>query len=128
MIQAYLDHGDTDTVVFELFVRALPARRGFLLAAGLHQAIDFLKIFASRPPRSSGFKGTDRFNKNLLDYLADFRFSGDVHALAKKRARHSRCQRIARGYDFCMEDWTRKTWPNSRVLAPQSTALASAPA
>jgi nicotinate phosphoribosyltransferase len=33
MIQAYLGHGDTDTAVFELFVRRLPARRGFLLAA-----------------------------------------------------------------------------------------------
>jgi nicotinic acid phosphoribosyltransferase len=43
MIQAYLDHGDTDTAVFELFVRSLPARRGFLLAAGLHQALDFLE-------------------------------------------------------------------------------------
>jgi len=29
MIQAYLDHGDTKTAVFELFARTLPARRGF---------------------------------------------------------------------------------------------------
>ena len=41
MIQAYLDHGDAGTAVFELFVRSLPPRRGFLLAAGLHQALDF---------------------------------------------------------------------------------------
>jgi nicotinate phosphoribosyltransferase len=34
MAQAYLDHGDTDTAVFEFFARTLPARRGFLLAAG----------------------------------------------------------------------------------------------
>jgi nicotinate phosphoribosyltransferase len=26
MIQAYLDHGDTQTAVFEFFVRKLPAR------------------------------------------------------------------------------------------------------
>ena len=26
MIQAYLDHGDTKTAVFELFARTLPAR------------------------------------------------------------------------------------------------------
>ena len=34
MIQAYLDHGQTDTAVFEFFVRKLPSRR-FLLACGL---------------------------------------------------------------------------------------------
>ena len=28
MIQAYLDHGDTQTAVFEFFVRTLPRRRG----------------------------------------------------------------------------------------------------
>jgi hypothetical protein len=43
MLQAYLDHGQTDTAVFELFVRRLPARRGFLMAAGLEQALDFLE-------------------------------------------------------------------------------------
>jgi len=35
MLQAYLDHGTTETAVFDLFVRTLPKRRGFLLAAGL---------------------------------------------------------------------------------------------
>ena len=43
MIQAYLDHGVTDTAVFELFVRSLPPQRGFFLAAGLEQALNFLE-------------------------------------------------------------------------------------
>ena len=43
MIRAYLEHGDTETAVFEFFARTLPARRGFLLAAGLAQALDFLE-------------------------------------------------------------------------------------
>jgi nicotinate phosphoribosyltransferase len=43
MIQAYLDHGETKTAVFEFFVRKLPPRRGFLIAAGLEQVLDFLE-------------------------------------------------------------------------------------
>jgi nicotinate phosphoribosyltransferase len=43
MIQAYLDRGDTKTAVFEFFVRKLPARQRFLIAAGLEQALDFLE-------------------------------------------------------------------------------------
>ena len=40
MIQAYLDRGEDKEAVFEFFVRRLPARRGFLLAAGLDDALD----------------------------------------------------------------------------------------
>jgi nicotinate phosphoribosyltransferase len=86
MIQAYLDHGDTDTAVFELFVRSLPPRRGFLLAAGLQQALDFLEHLRFSSADIDWLKSTGRFKNNLLDYLADFRFSGEVHAIAEGTA------------------------------------------
>ena len=92
MIQAYLDHGDTGTAVFELFVRTLPARRGFLLAAGLEQALDFLENLRFSAAEIAWLKSTGRFGKNLLDYLPDFRFTGDVarhagrHRLLRQRA------------------------------------------
>ncbi len=81
MIQAYLDHGETKTAVFEFFVRTLPARRGFLVAAGLEQALDYLENLRFPPEEIEWLKSTGRFGKNLLDYLAEFRFTGDVHAM-----------------------------------------------
>jgi nicotinate phosphoribosyltransferase len=81
MIQAYLDHGDTETAVFELFVRTLPARRGFLLAAGLEQALDFLENLRFSAAEIGWLKSTGRFGDNLIDYFHQFRFSGDVHAM-----------------------------------------------
>jgi len=86
MMQAYLDHGDTDTAVFELFVRSLPPRRGFLLAAGLQQALDFLENLCFSSADIDWLKSTGRFNTNLLDYLGDFRFSGEVHAISEGTA------------------------------------------
>jgi nicotinate phosphoribosyltransferase len=86
MIQAYLDHGDTDTAVFELFVRSLPPRRGFLLAAGLDQALDFLENLHFSPAEIEWLKSTGRFNNNLLEYLGEFRFTGEVHAMAEGTA------------------------------------------
>jgi nicotinate phosphoribosyltransferase len=83
MIQAYLDHGDTETAVFELFVRSLPPRRGFLMAAGLEQALDFLESLRFSPTDIAWLKSSGRFGKNLLDYLAAFRFTGDTHAIAE---------------------------------------------
>src|SRR5499427_5480001 len=86
MIQAYLDHGDTETAVFELFVRSLPPRRGFLVAAGLQQALDFLENLRFSSADIDWLKSTGRFNTNLLDYLGDFRFSGEVHAISEGTA------------------------------------------
>ena len=81
MIQAYLDHGGTETAVFELFVRNLPARRGFLVAAGLEQALLYLESLHFPPADIEWLKSTGRFRANLIDYLAAFRFTGDVHAM-----------------------------------------------
>ena len=81
MIQAYLDHGETRTAVFEFFVRNLPPRRGFLVAAGLEQALDYLEGLRFSAAEIDWLKSTGRFGQNLLDYLAEFRFTGDVHAM-----------------------------------------------
>jgi len=85
MIQAYLDHDETKTAVFEFFVRKLPLRRGFLMAAGLEQALQFLETLRFSPEEIDWLAGTQRFDKPLLDRLSDFRFTGDVHAVPEGR-------------------------------------------
>jgi nicotinate phosphoribosyltransferase len=86
MMQAYLDHGDTGTAVFEFFMRKLPARRGFLIAAGLEQALDYLENLRFSSAEIDWLAQTGRFGKDLLDQLARFRFTGDVHAMAEGTA------------------------------------------
>jgi len=81
MVQAYLDKGEAGEAVFEFFVRRLPARRGFLLAAGLEDALEFLETMRYSAADIDWLKSTGRFRDNLLDYLRDFRFTGDVHAI-----------------------------------------------
>ncbi len=83
MIEAYLAYGETRPAVFELFMRKLPARRGFLMAAGLEQALDFLETLHFSQDEIDWLKGTGRFSSRTLDYLAALRFSGDVHAMAE---------------------------------------------
>jgi nicotinate phosphoribosyltransferase len=81
MVQAYLDRGEDREAVFEFFVRRLPARRGFLVAAGLEDALDFIETLKFSEAELDWLKSTGRFRQNLLDYLAGFRFTGDVHAI-----------------------------------------------
>lgn len=81
MVQAYLDLGETDDATFEFFVRKLPERRGFLMAAGLETALTYLETLRFENDDIAWLKSTGRFRPNLIDYLAGFRFSGDVHAM-----------------------------------------------
>jgi nicotinate phosphoribosyltransferase len=81
MMKAYLDHQQTRTAVFEFFVRKLPTRRGFLVAAGLEQALDFLESFQFSAEELSWLDRTGRFGKDLLEHLENFRFTGEVHAM-----------------------------------------------
>jgi nicotinate phosphoribosyltransferase len=81
MIQAYLDRGDDGEAVFEFFVRRLPPRRGFLLAAGLDDTLHYLETLQFSAAEIDWLKSTGRFRGNLLDYLKTFRFTGDVHAI-----------------------------------------------
>jgi len=81
MIEAYLDHDMGGTATFELFFRKLPPRRGFLMAAGLEQALDFLESLRFSARDIDWLAGTGRFSKTLIDYLVSFRFTGDVDAM-----------------------------------------------
>ena len=81
MLQAYLDHGQTDTAVFEFFVRRLPARRHFLMAAGLEQALDFLQSLQFSNEEIDWLRHSRRFTEGFGDFLAHLRFTGDVDAM-----------------------------------------------
>ena len=81
MMQAYLDRGETQTSVFEFFARTLPPRRGFLLAAGLEQALGYLENLRFSAADLEWLQSTGRFKQNLIDYLRELRFDGDVHAM-----------------------------------------------
>jgi len=83
MVQAYLDRGEDKEAVFEFFVRRLPPRRGFLLAAGLEDVLTYLETLRFSSSEIDWLKSTGRFRGNLIDYLAGFRFSGDVHAISE---------------------------------------------
>ena len=81
MAQAYLDRGETKTAVFDFTMRSLPARRHFLIAAGLEQVLDYLETLQFSSDDLDWLRSTGRFGPQLIDYLASLRFTGDVHAI-----------------------------------------------
>ncbi len=81
MLEAYRVHGLTGTAVFEFFVRKLPARRGFYMAAGLEQLVEFLEMLRFGPAELDYLRRSRRFSDAFVDSLSSFRFTGDVDAM-----------------------------------------------
>ncbi|NOK16803.1 nicotinate phosphoribosyltransferase [Corallococcus carmarthensis] len=81
MVDAYLAEGLHEEAAFSLFVRRLPARRNFLLACGLEQALTYLETLRFSPGELAWLESLGRFSRRLLDWLEHFHFTGDVHAV-----------------------------------------------
>jgi len=81
MVTAYQALGMEQEAVFEFFVRRLPPQRGFLLAAGLEQALDYLETLRFTPAEIGWLGTTGRFSTQALERLAALRFTGDVDAM-----------------------------------------------
>ncbi len=85
MMQAYLEAGRTGDAVFEFFVRRLPARRRFLVAAGLAQVVEWLQGLRFSREELGWLRASGMFSDALLAHLARLRFDGDVDALPEGR-------------------------------------------
>jgi nicotinate phosphoribosyltransferase len=81
MLDAYFRADMDDTAVFELFVRRLPRERGFLVAAGLQQAVEFLETLAFGDDEVGWLREQGGFSQRFVERLKAFRFSGDVDAM-----------------------------------------------
>lgn len=84
MAAAYFENDFQARASFELFVRALPPERGYLLAAGLEQALEFLETAGFSPGDLDFLHEHPAFahiSDDFFDYLKTFRFSGEVWAI-----------------------------------------------
>lgn len=86
MLQTYHAERMQETAVFELFARRLPPERGFLLAAGLEPALNWLENLHFTVEELDWLAGCGRFSPEFLASLAGFRFTGAVHALPEGTA------------------------------------------
>jgi len=81
MAAGYLETGFDARATFELFVRSLPPRRNYLVAAGLDQALDFLENVRFSNEEIAYLRKQPVFARiggDFFQYLEEFRFSGDV--------------------------------------------------
>ncbi|HEX9882984.1 MAG TPA: nicotinate phosphoribosyltransferase, partial [Desulfobaccales bacterium] len=81
MAACYFDQGMHEEATFSLFIRKYPAHRGYFVAAGLTEALNYLKTLRFTEADLAYLDSTGLFQAKFLDYLKGVRFTGEVHAL-----------------------------------------------
>ena len=80
MLQGYYRADHNPDATFDLFIRHLPPGRGYLIAAGLEQAVHYVDSLAFGD-RALDYLAEQGFEEDFLSALADFEFTGDVRAI-----------------------------------------------
>ena len=81
MAAGYFENGMKDRVaVFDAFYRKNPDGGGYAIFAGLNDVIDFIKNLHFTEDDIEYFRQTENFSEEFLDYLSNFKFTGDVWA------------------------------------------------
>ena len=97
MALAYLQEGVTAPATFSLFARALPAERGFLVAAGLAQVVDALTAYRIDDQAVEGFAAALGRPTAEVAPLRGLEFTGDVPHAAGGRGIGTAAQQQPRG-------------------------------
>ena len=82
MNAAYLDNNKADEVAtFEMFIRSLPPDWGYLIAAGIDEALDYICQLQFNDQDISYLQKLNLFKPEYLNYLKHFKFEGDIAAI-----------------------------------------------
>ena len=82
MGNGYLEHGMQDRITyFDVFFRSVPDDGGYAIAAGLEQIIDYIENLHFTDEDIAYLRSRKLFSEAFLDYLKNFRFTGDIWAV-----------------------------------------------
>ena len=82
MGNGYFEKGYRDRICyFDVFFRQCPDGGGFAIAAGLEQIIDYVSNLRFEPEDIEYLRKRNLFSEEFLDYLANFKFTGDIWAV-----------------------------------------------
>ena len=82
MGNGYFENHMQDRVTyFDVFFRDVPDSGGFAIAAGLEQIVDYIQKLHFDEEDIAYLRGRGMFSEGFLDYLRNFRFTGDIWAV-----------------------------------------------
>ncbi len=81
MSQVFWRRGLDSAATFSLFFRGYPKNRGYYIACGIEDALDFLSEFRFSDREIAAIRSTASLDDDFVNYLSNIRFNGDVRAV-----------------------------------------------
>ncbi len=82
MMQGYFKEEEKNVkVIFDMFYRRNPDDNGFAISCGLEQLIELIENFHFSEEDIAYLASLKMFDSDFLEYLKDFRFTGDIYAI-----------------------------------------------
>ena len=82
MAQVYFNKNENQQAVFDYYFRNLPYKGGYAVFAGLEELLDIIETLRFSEADLEYLKSHD-FEPAFLEYLNDFRFSGNIKSMAE---------------------------------------------
>lgn len=84
MANGFMENGIHEKIVyFDVFYREVPSNGGYVIMAGLEQAIEYLEKLKFSDDDIMYLKSKGIFKNDFLDYLRNFKFQCDVWSVAE---------------------------------------------
>jgi len=84
MAKGYFENGMKDRITyFDMFFRNIPDGGGYAIMAGVEQLVEYLRELSFDEEDIEFLRGKKMFDESFLEYLRNFKFSGDVWAVAE---------------------------------------------
>lgn len=68
-------------VTFDMFFRSIPDGGGYAITAGLEQVIEYITSLSFDEEEIDFLRSLEMFNEEFLNYLANFKFNGNIYAI-----------------------------------------------
>ena len=81
MSNGYFVKQRDEIAYFDIFFRKVPDKGGYAIAAGLHELIDYVKNLSFDEDDINYLRGLNIFSEEYLNYLSNFKFTGDIWAI-----------------------------------------------
>ena len=81
MSNGYFELNRDEIAYFDIFFRKVPDKGGYAIVAGLEQIIDYVENLSFDEEDINYLKSLNIFSDKYLEYLSNFKFTGDIWAI-----------------------------------------------